>query len=67
MPAMFGDSLPDLNREISGNHLEAFTLEDKCARITVAGQWRIFTALPEHSTAVQVKLYNGDNRNRRRF
>jgi hypothetical protein len=28
-------------------------LQNECARITVAGQWRIFTALPEHSVAGQ--------------
>ncbi len=42
--------LPDdqvSGREPSGIH----TFE--CARITVAGQWRIFTALPEHPVAEQ--------------
>jgi hypothetical protein len=29
---------------------------EECARITVAGQWRIFTALPEHSVAGQSEV-----------
>jgi hypothetical protein len=49
---LLDDSLPGAGRrqwEIPGLH------SHKCAvcAITVAGQWRIFTALPEHSVAGQ--------------
>ena len=48
-------SLPDAGRHqwerlLAGIHTVP---ENWCARITVAGQWRILTALPEHSVAGQ--------------
>lgn len=57
MPASTsGTSLPEVEQlqwENSGRHsqgLDASAFRSSCA-LTVAGQWRSFTALPEHSVA----------------
>jgi hypothetical protein len=46
-------SLPDTQDQWQRAWRHSHSLQAERARITVAGQWRVFTALPEHSVAKQ--------------